>query len=125
MKSPALLLELLLPVCVRGQSSPETPWLKKGEIQVGVGFSGGWGGYTGFVARTTPYVQYFIKDRWVVRLEGHYEALELGKKTVPGFRPQPGYGDRVRDAVLFPKKRPLCTIRSSGVWLRQIQSQWV
>jgi outer membrane autotransporter protein len=80
MKCHVLLLVLLSPLSSLAQSFPDTPWLKKGEIQIGVGFSGGWGSNIGGVVRTTPYAQYFIKDRWAVRLEGQYEALELGKK---------------------------------------------
>ena len=104
MKSHAVLLVLLLPLSTLAQSSPETPWLKKGEIQIGVGVGRSWGGYTGFVGRTTPYVQYFIKDRWSVQFEGEYETYQLTKKRDPGVRRSQGIGIGVSTQYYFLKR---------------------
>lgn len=104
MKSPALLLVLLLPLSALAQSSPETPWLKKGEIQIGLGVGRSWGGYTGFVGRTTPYVQYFIKDRWSVRLEGEYEIYQLSTKRNRGAGRSRAFGIGLSTQYYFLKR---------------------
>ena len=104
MKSHALLLVLIFPLYVQAQSSPETPWLKKGEIQIGVGVGRSWGGYTGFAGRTTPYVQYFIKDRWSVRLEGEYEIYQLSNKRNQGAGRSQGFGIGVSTQYYFLKR---------------------
>ena len=104
MKNHILLLILLLPMCALAQSSPETPWLKKGEIQVGVGVGRGWGGYAGFVARATPYIQYFIKDRWSLRLEGEYETYQLTKKRDQIAGRSQGFGVGVSTQYYFLKR---------------------
>ncbi len=49
------------------------------------------GGATGFSARTTPYIQYFIKDRWAVRLEGQYELYEFGQRYLREDLKRPQY----------------------------------
>lgn len=103
MKNHALILVLLFPLFAQAQSSPETPWLKKGDIHVGVGLSGGWGGYTGFVGRTTPYAQYFIKDRWSVRLEGEYETYQLSNKRNQGAGRSQGFGVGISTQYYFLK----------------------
>ncbi len=84
MKNFALLVVSLFPYFSLAQNSDQSPWLEKGEIQVGVGFGSSFGGYTGLSARTTPYLQYFIKDRWAVRLEGQYEAYGFKREGYLG-----------------------------------------
>ncbi len=74
MKNLVILIVFLLPVCSLAQTSGNSPWLEKGEIQLGVGFGPNFGGYGGASTRTAPYIQYFIRDRWSVRLEGQYES---------------------------------------------------
>jgi opacity protein-like surface antigen len=74
MKNLVILIVFLLPLCSQAQTSGNSPWLEKGEIQVGVGFGPNFGGYGGTSTRTAPYIQYFIRDRWSVRLEGQHES---------------------------------------------------
>ncbi|TDB63439.1 OmpW family outer membrane protein [Arundinibacter roseus] len=80
MKNYLILALFLMAGNTFAQSSTPTPWLNKGEIQVGVGFGTGFGDYSGTTVRTRPYIQYFIKDRWAVQLEGQYEVHGLDKQ---------------------------------------------
>lgn len=101
MKNLLISIIAFFPLCSSAQSFPETPWLQNGEIQVGVGVGAARGGYVGFVARTTPYVQYFIKDRWSLRLEGEYETYQLTRKRDQMAGRTQGFGIGVSTQYYF------------------------
>ena len=89
MKNFVILIILLFPLVSSAQTSEKSPWLKKGEIQVGVGIGTGFGGYSGNASRIAPFIQYFIRDRWAIRLEGQYDEYNRGRYPGDGFkRPQ-------------------------------------
>jgi opacity protein-like surface antigen len=77
MKKYVFLTFLLVAESTMAQTFTPTPWLEKGELQVGVGLGDIFDGYNGYSTRTAPYLQYFLKDRWAVRLEGQYEAYGI------------------------------------------------
>jgi hypothetical protein len=72
MKKYVIWAALLFPMAGWSQSTVKTPWLERGQVQVGLGASAGYGNWTGGYLRATPYAQYFLKDNWAIRLEGRY-----------------------------------------------------
>lgn len=72
MKTCTLWIALLIPVFSWAQSSPKTPWLEQGQMQVGIGTGVSLGDTIGGYLRVTPYAQYFLKNNWALRLEGRY-----------------------------------------------------
>lgn len=56
----------------QAQTSSENPWLNQGQLQIGVGVGAGWGNQVRGYLRATPYAQYFLRDRWNLRVEGRY-----------------------------------------------------
>jgi opacity protein-like surface antigen len=78
MKNYLLLFLFMVAGSTRAQTS--TPWLEKGEIQIGAALGANFGKANDFSARAAPYIQYFIKDRWAVRLEGQYEMYGIRRQ---------------------------------------------
>ncbi len=73
MKNYLLAAMLLSPFLSSAQSVTEVPSLGKGTIQIGLVESVGFNNKSGGFIRTTPYIQYFLSDKWAIQLEGRYD----------------------------------------------------
>ncbi|WP_460981270.1 outer membrane beta-barrel protein [Spirosoma fluminis] len=54
--------------------------LGQGRLNIGVGVSGGYGGFVGNSGHVVPRLQYFLTDGWSVSLEGRYD-INSGSQT--------------------------------------------
>ena len=114
MKNLLISIFLLFPLCSFAQTSGKSPWLEKGEIQVGVGFGPNFGKYGGTTTRTTPYLQYFIKDCWSIRLEGQYEAYRMTGSFGDRSRRPRTLGVGLSTQYYFLKKNRLALYAQAG-----------
>lgn len=73
MKNYLLAAMLLSPLLSSAQSVTEVPSLSKGTIQIGLVESVGYNNKSGGFIRTSPYAQYFLRDKWAIQVEGRYD----------------------------------------------------